>query len=139
MISYRSNLIDSPDPAFPAGFTPFPESAQPGATFDVPPKARPRKKLDVMKEAVCRAFDTTPMRLESDWRAQRNAVPRFAFSMLARTYTKSTLSEIGRALGNRDHTSIMHALKRAKHLLLTDPDFEARYAEAEGLVKDATG
>jgi chromosomal replication initiation ATPase DnaA len=47
---------------------------------------------------------------------------RFAVILVARE-TGKTLSQIGRVLGGRDHTSIMAGERRARALERKDPDF----------------
>jgi chromosomal replication initiator protein len=40
---------------------------------------------------------------------------------LARELTAHSFSEIGRGIGNRDHTTAINAVKRVRAGLLTDP------------------
>jgi chromosomal replication initiator protein len=44
---------------------------------------------------------------------------------LARELTAHSFSEIGRGIGNRDHTTAINAVKRIKAGLLTDPTLRA--------------
>jgi len=46
--------------------------------------------------------------------------PRHVAMWIARQVTGHSLPEIGRAFGNRDHTSILHALRRIEALLATE-------------------
>jgi chromosomal replication initiator protein len=48
---------------------------------------------------------------------------RFAIVWLARTALDASLSDIGRQLGGRDHTTILHAERRAAALRTSDPAF----------------
>jgi chromosomal replication initiator protein len=41
---------------------------------------------------------------------------------LARELTDQTLPAIGRAFGNRNHTTVMHACKRTAERIADDPD-----------------
>jgi chromosomal replication initiator protein len=50
---------------------------------------------------------------------------------LARELTDQTLPAIGRAFGNRDHTTVMHACKRTAERMAQDP-------EANQMVRDLT-
>ncbi len=54
---------------------------------------------------------------------------RFAIMSVARSRGLST-PQIGRALGDRDHTTILHGLKRAKQLSAT-PEFRALLTSLE--------
>ncbi len=48
---------------------------------------------------------------------------------LARTITPSSLQEIGQYFGGRDHSTILHALKKTDALLATDTDLATAYRE----------
>jgi chromosomal replication initiation ATPase DnaA len=48
---------------------------------------------------------------------------RCAVAMLARTLSGKSSVQIGRALGDRDHSSILRALRRAEAFRETDPAF----------------
>lgn len=53
--------------------------------------------------------------LKSDSRRQSAVLPRAAIIYLARELTDCTYEQIGRALGGRDHTTIMHSYKKIDH------------------------
>lgn len=55
---------------------------------------------------------------------------------LAKKLTGRSLPEIGRRLGNRDHTTVLHAVRKIEHLLKTDLDLSA---EVEALKIKITG
>jgi len=42
---------------------------------------------------------------------------------LAKQLTSRSLPEIGRKFGNRDHTTVMHAVSRITELMAVDPGF----------------
>lgn len=50
---------------------------------------------------------------------------RWAVSLLARRLTSKSLSQIGRAMGGRDHTTIAEQLKRGDAMLPGDPALAA--------------
>jgi chromosomal replication initiator protein len=60
--------------------------------------------------------------LTSASRAARIVWPRQIAMYLAREHTSETLPAIGRHFGGRDHTTVMHACKRAADRLATDPE-----------------
>lgn len=53
-------------------------------------------------------------------RARAVARPRQVAMFLAKTLTSKSLPEIGRKFGGRDHTTVMHAVKRVRSLTDTD-------------------
>ena len=56
---------------------------------------------------------------------------RFAFVRLARVRLQASYPDISRTLGGRDHTTAIHAFRRAADLMTSDPDFAARSARIE--------
>lgn len=86
-----------------------------------------------IKEAVCTAFGVDMHDLNSDRRARHIARPRQAAYLLAKLYTKASLPAIGNRF-RRDHTAVMHGICRAKQLIETDPDFAAKYHNAERML-----
>jgi chromosomal replication initiator protein len=63
--------------------------------------------------------------LRSDRRARSIAYPRFAAMWAVRHLTSYSLPQIGRALGGRDHTTIMHGIRQADRLRESNPAFRA--------------
>lgn len=66
---------------------------------------------------------------------QRDAAwTRFAIMAVAREHGKP-YAQIGRVLGDRDHTSVIHGIARAYEIEATDPDFAElmRLLRAEAL------
>ena len=61
--------------------------------------------------------------MSSARRAQMVARPRQVAMFLSKQLTSRSLPEIGRKFGNRDHTTVMHAIKKIDHLCVSDPGF----------------
>ena len=74
-------------------------------------------------------------RLKGGERSKAVCMPRFAIFWLLREYSGLSLPQIGRALGDRDHTTVMHACRRAKALRVTDPEFLALCDRLAGVVR----
>ena len=83
---------------------------------------------DVMK-AVCEHHGVTIDQLKSKRRTQDLALARQTAMYLAREIVGATLTQIGRAFGGRDHTTVMHACKKIKAMSEKDPRFR-------GVLKD---
>ncbi|HEY0205081.1 MAG TPA: helix-turn-helix domain-containing protein, partial [Acetobacteraceae bacterium] len=64
--------------------------------------------------------------MSSARRARAVARPRQVAMYLAKQLTSRSLPEIGRKFGNRDHTTVMHAVKVVAELIETDADFSER-------------
>jgi hypothetical protein len=71
--------------------------------------------------------------------------PRFAACLLIDEFRPDcSRSAAGRALGGRDHSTILHALRKGRELLGTDPIFAAQVEKARQTIlcwrsRDATG
>jgi chromosomal replication initiator protein len=62
-------------------------------------------------------------------RAREIARPRQIAMYLAKRLTPRSLPEIGRRFGNRDHTTVMHAVKRIDELRAADRELDADVAQ----------
>ncbi|MFB3149740.1 MAG: helix-turn-helix domain-containing protein, partial [Alphaproteobacteria bacterium] len=61
--------------------------------------------------------------MHSARRARAVARPRQVAMYLAKQLTSRSLPEIGRKFGGRDHTTVMHAVRRVEELRSGDSDF----------------
>lgn len=90
--------------------------------------AQRRITIDEIQRAVCARFDVKQVDLVSERRAVTIARPRQIAMYLAKRLTTRSLPEIGRKFGNRDHSTVIHAVRRIEELRGTD-------AEIDGAVK----
>jgi chromosomal replication initiator protein len=87
------------------------------------PELRPSQRtVREIQESTCEAFGISIDELVSPSRAGGVAWPRQVAMYLARELTDQTLPAIGRAFGNRNHTTVMHACKRTAERIATDRD-----------------
>lgn len=81
-----------------------------------PPLNRP--DLRSIIETVCAVTEQNRGEMQSPNRARRIAWPRhFAFYVVKRVRRDLSLPQIGRAFGNRDHTTVLHGLRKVKESL----------------------
>jgi chromosomal replication initiator protein len=73
-----------------------------------------------IQESTCEAFGISLDTLLSPSRAGTVAWPRQIAMYLSRELTDQTLPAIGRAFGNRNHTTVMHACKRTAERIASD-------------------
>jgi chromosomal replication initiator protein len=78
--------------------------------------------VEVIQDLVAEAFGLTREELLSPSRAARVAWPRQVAMYLSREHTHETLPAIGRHFGGRDHSTVLHACKRAASRIGTDPE-----------------
>ena len=75
-----------------------------------------------IQAAVSAHFGLTPAELLTTTRSARIAWPRQVAMYLARELTGESLPAIGRHFGGRDHTTVLHACRRASTRLADDAD-----------------
>jgi len=66
----------------------------------------------VIERAVCLRFRLTPERLRSADKPRRLVRPRQMAMYLARELTSASLPQIGRHFGGRDHTTVLHGVRK---------------------------
>lgn len=79
-----------------------------------------RPTVDRIQKAAAKQFGITMDEMLSKRRARAIARPRQAAMYLAKTLTTRSLPDIGRRFGGRDHTTVIHAVKRIEELRAQD-------------------
>jgi chromosomal replication initiator protein len=80
-----------------------------------------RVSIDEIQRRVAEHFNIRLGEMTSDRRARAVARPRQVAMYLAKQLTTRSLPEIGRKFGGRDHTTVMHAVRKIEELKATDP------------------
>ncbi|WP_294102013.1 chromosomal replication initiator protein DnaA [Sphingomonas sp.] len=83
-----------------------------------------RVTIDEIQRAVSAYFDLKPIELISARRARVVARPRQIAMYLAKRLTTRSLPEIGRKFGGRDHSTVIHAVRRIEQLRDSDGDVD---------------
>ncbi|WP_051279966.1 chromosomal replication initiator protein DnaA [Hellea balneolensis] len=94
-----------------------------------------RLTVDRIQKAVCEEFRVTLTDMTSKRRARIIARPRQVAMYLSKKLTKRSLPDIGRRFGGRDHTTVMHAVKRIDALRAEDPALNAQVEAVEAALK----
>lgn len=87
--------------------------------------------LQQIIEAVTEFYDVRLADLQSKRRHMSVAEPRQVCMWLARKRTRFSLQEIGGYFGGRDHTTVMHSLKKIDERLAVDEDFARQLDQME--------
>ncbi len=82
-----------------------------------------RVTIDEIQKRVAEHYNIRVADMHSARRARAVARPRQIAMYLAKQLTARSLPEIGRKFGGRDHTTVMHAVKKVDELRATDPSF----------------
>ena len=90
---------------------------------------------EAIVKAVAAHFDVKVADLKSTKRARSIAFPRQISMYLCRQHTSSSYPDIGQALGGKDHTTALNAMKRITERL-ADPDVRAHVEEIERQLLD---
>jgi len=85
----------------------------------------PALSVPRIQELTAEEFGLTIDELLSSSRAGRLTWPRQVAMFLARRHTAETLPAIGAHFGGRNHTTVLHACRRAAERLAADPDAAA--------------
>jgi chromosomal replication initiator protein len=95
--------------------------------------------IRMILRAVAVAYDIPAHAIAHHRRNRERVRARDAVCLLARELTSYSYPQIGRLLGNRDHTTIMDAAGRATALLAEDEAFARRFAMARETVLSSLG
>ncbi len=82
-----------------------------------------RVTIEQIQKRVATHFNIKLSEMSSARRARAVARPRQVAMYLAKQLTSRSLPEIGRKFGNRDHTTVMHAVRRVEELRTDDNSF----------------
>lgn len=88
-------------------------------------RARDPKKVKIedIQRVVSKHFNVTKADLLSARRTRTVVRPRQIAMYLAKALTPRSLPEIGRRFGNRDHTTVLHAVRKIEELASADRSF----------------
>jgi chromosomal replication initiator protein len=83
-----------------------------------------RVTIEEIQRKVAEHWSIRLTDMTSARRARNVARPRQVAMYLAKQLTSRSLPEIGRKFGNRDHTTVMHAVSRVAELMAGDTEFQ---------------
>ncbi len=82
-----------------------------------------RVTIEEIQKRVSEHFNVRVTDMHSARRARAVARPRQVAMYLSKQLTSRSLPEIGRKFGGRDHTTVMHAVRKIEELKAIDPSF----------------
>ncbi len=86
----------------------------------VRPQEPKRIKIEEIQRIVARQYNVSRSDLLSSRRTANVVRPRQVAMYLAKTLTLRSLPEIGRRFGGRDHTTVLHAVRKIENLVNND-------------------
>ena len=84
------------------------------------PQEPKRVKIEDIQRVVARQYNVSRADLLSSRRTANVVRPRQVAMYLAKTLTLRSLPEIGRRFGGRDHTTVLHAVRKIENLVSND-------------------
>jgi chromosomal replication initiator protein len=105
-----------------------------GWTF-MGPYIVPEQRRPLVREIQARvaAFYHMPLiEMTSARRAREVARPRQVAMYLAKQLTRRSLPEIGKLFGDRDHTTVIHAVRQVERFRADSPEIDAQVAALAG-------
>lgn len=95
------------------------------------PVATSEPTIQIIQHVVTDFYGVRLLDLQSKRRQRSVALPRQVCMALARRHTRLSLEEIGGHFGNRDHTTVMHAIKTIESRRGLDTEFAAVFKALE--------
>jgi chromosomal replication initiator protein len=89
-----------------------------GVKYIVPNDLEP--KIDNIQRVVARHYNISRTAMLSSRRTVEIVRPRQVAMYLAKTLTTRSLPEIGRRFGSRDHTTVLHSVRKIETLVSND-------------------
>ena len=91
--------------------------------------------IDDIVETVCHHYNVTVTAVNSKSRKRDYVVARQVTMYLAQKYTKMPASRIGKLVGNRDHSTVIHSCTKVEERLKVDSGFSDELVSIENGLK----
>lgn len=91
--------------------------------------------IDDIAETVCHHYNVTVTAVNSKSRKRDYVVARQVTMYLAQKYTKMPASRIGKLVGNRDHSTVIHSCSKVEERLKIDAGFSDELVSIENGLK----
>ncbi len=92
-----------------------------------------------IREVVARHWGVKPEGLSSKRRTKDLTVPRQVAMFLIKEILDTPLVAIGEVFGGRDHSTVIHSIRKVEQQIESDPEFAARVVEARELLIGSEG
>lgn len=87
--------------------------------------------IEYIVNVVCNHLNVSIEEFQSKSKKRYLVQPRQIAMSLAKKYTQCSLAVIGKQCGDKDHSTVIHAIKTVSNLLETDKQFKMLYTEIE--------
>jgi chromosomal replication initiator protein len=100
------------------------------------PQEPRRVKIEDIQRVVARQYNVSRSDLLSSRRTANVVRPRQVAMYLAKTLTLRSLPEIGRRFGGRDHTTVLHAVRKIENLIGNDTSLADEIEALKRMLQD---
>jgi chromosomal replication initiator protein len=100
------------------------------------PQEPKRVKIEDIQRVVARQYNVSRSDLLSSRRTANVVRPRQVAMYLAKTLTLRSLPEIGRRFGGRDHTTVLHAVRKIENLIGNDTSLADEIEALKRMLQD---
>ncbi len=87
------------------------------------PEVRPALMIERIRRAVAERWDVPAEALASKRRTKDLTVPRQVAMYLIRQILDTPLIQVGRLFGGRDHSTVIHSVRKVEETMASDPSF----------------
>lgn len=106
------------------------------ATIAMPRTVR-RTHARAIRDMVARRYNLTDAEIEGDCRRLVYIGPRHIAMYLMMKYTRIGSLRIGKLFNGRDHSTVIHAVRKIENMVAADPTFAAEVAELADMIEGA--
>ena len=91
--------------------------------------------VESIQDVVCKYNNLELAAIQTNSRKREIVQARQVTMYLAKKYTDSSFSHIGKIVGKRDHATVLHACKTVRDQIETNKSFRSSVEEIEALLK----
>jgi len=102
---------------------------------DIAPKSKHELTADAILKLVALQFNVKTHDLKSTGRTRKLSIPRQISMYLMRKYLLMSYPEIGKFMGGKDHTTVLHGVSKVAVMLKEDPEVLNATMTIEGLIR----
>ncbi|MEM9502319.1 MAG: chromosomal replication initiator protein DnaA, partial [Pseudomonadota bacterium] len=95
-------------------------------------------RIDLIQKVVAREYGISVEDILSARRTRAIVLPRQISMFLSKTLTPRSLPDIGRRFGNRDHTTVIHGVRKIEKMRGDDPAFKQEVERLRSLILEET-
>lgn len=100
-----------------------------------PQKEKKALSIEEIRDKTCEKFNLTVDKILTQSRQREVVEARQTAMFLSKKLTKAPLSSIGKAIGGRNHSTVVYACKRVEDLIETDKQYKKIVEEIEAMLK----